>query len=81
MEPAHPKGGNRGTPIAWMVGVSVARRSRKHRGGPLALRPRPASGHAEGPCGESAARVRVSKRRGVELHAWPCMGHASPAEK
>jgi hypothetical protein len=38
-------------------------------------------GRPEGPCGVSAARERVDKRkRGAGLHAWPRIGHASPAK-
>jgi hypothetical protein len=59
-----------------MAGVSsVARRGVANiMAGPLLLGPRPASGHAEGPRGKSAAQVRVSKgseKRSTELHARP----------
>jgi hypothetical protein len=48
--------------------------------GRFRLRPRPASGHAEGPCGESAARERVDEKKNARLRAWPRIGHASPAK-
>ena len=67
-----------------MVGVSVARRGVASAvASRLSLRPRPASGHAEGPRGEGATRVRMSKRsrkKNAVLHAWPRIGHASPAK-
>lgn len=74
----------RGTQIAWLVGVSVARCGVASAvAGRFRLRPRPASGHAEGPRGENATRVRVSKRsrkRSTGPHKRPRIGHASPAK-